>query len=72
MPHTRAEMEPRTAPARILVVEDEPFVRFAMADALRELGVCVVEASSADEAWHYLTAGGSVDLVFTDHRMPGL
>jgi CheY-like chemotaxis protein len=71
MPHTRAEMEPQTASARILVVEDEPFVRFAMAEALRELGVSVVEASSADEAWSYLTAGGSADLVFTDHRMPG-
>jgi CheY-like chemotaxis protein len=42
-----------------------------MAEALRELGVSVVEAASADEAWQYLTAGGAADLVFTDHRMPG-
>jgi CheY-like chemotaxis protein len=71
MPQTRAEMEPQAAAVRILVVEDEAFIRFAMAEALREKGVCVVEAASADEAWQYLTAGGSVDLVFTDHRMPG-
>ena len=71
MPQTRAEMEPQAAVLRILVVEDEPFIRFAMAEALREKGVSVVEAASADEAWQYLTAGGSVDLVFTDHRMPG-
>ena len=54
---------------RILLVEDEPLIRFAMAEALRELGVSVVEAASADEAWQYLTAGAA-DLVFTDHQMP--
>jgi CheY-like chemotaxis protein len=42
-----------------------------MAEALRELGVSVVEAASADEARQYLTSGGAADLVFTDHRMPG-
>ncbi len=56
---------------RILVVEDEPLIRFAIAEALRELGVSVVEAASAEEAWRYLMSGESVDLVFTDHRMPG-
>jgi CheY-like chemotaxis protein len=71
MPQTRAEMEPQAAAVRIMVVEDEAFIRFAMAEALREKGVSVVEAASGDEAWQYLTAGGSVDLVFTDHRMPG-
>ena len=51
MPQTRAEMEPQAAAVRILVVEDEAFIRFAMAEALREKGVSVVEAASADEAW---------------------
>jgi CheY-like chemotaxis protein len=59
------------APARILVVDDEPFVRFTMAEALRDLGISVVEAATADEAWDYLIAGAPVDLVFTDHQMPG-
>jgi CheY-like chemotaxis protein len=71
MPQGRVETAPQSAPARILVVEDELFIRFAIAEALRELGVSVVEAASADEAWLYLTNGGMVDLVFTDHRMPG-
>jgi len=53
------------------VVEDEPLIRFAIAEALREHGVSVVEAASAEEAWRYLMSGESVDLVFTDHRMPG-
>lgn len=55
----------------ILVVEDELGIRFAISEALRGLGIRVVEAKTADEAWKYLIAGGSVDLVFTDHRMPG-
>jgi CheY-like chemotaxis protein len=61
----------RSGSPRILLVEDEPLIRFALAEALRELGVSAVEAASADEAWQYLTAGGAADLVFTDHRMPG-
>lgn len=55
----------------IMVVEDEPFLRFAVAEALREEGTTVVEASSADEALQYLETTDTVDLVFTDHRMPG-
>jgi CheY-like chemotaxis protein len=64
-------MAVRSVSPRILLVEDEPLIRFALAEALRELGVSVVEVASADEAWHYLTGGGAADLVFTDHRMPG-
>jgi CheY-like chemotaxis protein len=57
--------------ARILVVEDEPLIRFAIAEALREEGASVIEAATADEAWRYLSGGEPVDLIFTDHRMPG-
>ena len=71
MPQSEVESTSRSVPPRILVVEDEALIRFAMAEALRDLGASVVEAASADEAWQYLTAGGSVDLVFTDYRMPG-
>ena len=65
------EAAPQAAPARILVVEDDPLIRFAIAEALRDLGASVVEAATADEAWQYLTCGAQVDLIFTDHRMPG-
>jgi CheY-like chemotaxis protein len=65
------EMARDPVPLRILVVEDEYLIRASIADALRELGVSVVEASTADEAWRYLESGASIDLVFTDHRMPG-
>jgi CheY-like chemotaxis protein len=56
MPQSRVE-RPRLGVPRILVVEDEALIRFAIAEALRELGVSVMEAASADEAWQYLTAG---------------
>jgi CheY-like chemotaxis protein len=71
MPQLGVETVPQSLPARMLVVEDEALIRFAVAEALRDLGVSVVEAASVDEAWQYLTAGESVDLVFADHRMPG-
>ncbi len=71
MPATAANGLPGSGPIRILIVEDDALIRFAMAEALRDLGVCVIEAATADEAWDFLAADNRVDLVFTDHRMPG-
>ena len=42
-----------------------------IADALRDLEICVVEAATADGAWEYMASGKQVDLVFTDNFMPG-
>jgi two-component system, response regulator PdtaR len=55
----------------VLVVEDEVLIRVLVADELRSAGLCVVEASTADEAWSYAAAGGPVDLLFSDIQMPG-
>jgi CheY-like chemotaxis protein len=55
-----------------MVVEDEPLVRSLVAELLRAEGFLVVEASRAAEALAYLATGQSVDLVFTDIRMPGM
>ncbi|MEI9987777.1 MAG: response regulator [Aliidongia sp.] len=57
--------------AHILLVEDDVLVRFVVADRLREAGLAVIEAATADEALSYLAAGGRVDLAFTDIEMPG-
>src|SRR5262245_61167731 len=62
--HTRA-------PAAIMVVEDEYFIRVMIADELRSSGFEVVECSSADEAVDVLHAGFEISIVFTDIRMPG-
>lgn len=60
------------APVRILLVEDEFYIRMDVADALRKVGFQVVEAGSADEAATFLQSGQSVDLVFTDVNLPGV
>lgn len=57
---------------RILVVEDEPALRFLITEVLTmEGGLEVVEARSADEAIDMLDADHDIDCVFTDVRMPG-
>jgi DNA-binding NtrC family response regulator len=55
----------------VLVVEDEILVRIGLADALREGGFTVIEASNAREALAVLDARTEVALVFSDIRMPG-
>jgi CheY-like chemotaxis protein len=71
VPHSDAGTVPQPSPIKILVVEDEVLIRHEISEALRDLGVSVVEAATADEAWDYLLTHGPVDLVFTDFRMPG-
>jgi DNA-binding response OmpR family regulator len=56
----------------VLVIEDEVLVRFEIADALREAGMCVIEARDADEAMEHLRAGKSVDFAFVDVELPGI
>lgn len=65
------EPEPATRQVHILVVEDELFIRMFVSDALRDQGYTVIEAINADEAVDILMAGKSIDLVFSDVRMPG-
>jgi two-component system, response regulator PdtaR len=55
----------------VLVVEDEVFIRFDVADMLREDGFEVIEASNAQEALEALQSGCQIDLVFSDIQMPG-
>ena len=60
------------APGRtVLLVEDEVLVRIALADELRDMGLAVLEASTADEALRILQAAVPIDLVLTDVHMPG-
>ncbi|UOK70395.1 response regulator [Ancylobacter polymorphus] len=58
-------------PIAVLVVEDEPLVRFDIADYLAENGFEVHEAASADQALAILEAIPAIRLVFTDIDMPG-
>ena len=58
-------------PIRVLVVEDEVFVRLDIVDQLMDAGYDVVEAANAAEAIALLEKDDTIKLVFTDIDMPG-
>jgi len=56
---------------RVLVVDDEPLVRWAIAETLGLEGYEVDEAGDADRAVHVLCDGSSLpDIVLLDLRLP--
>jgi CheY-like chemotaxis protein len=56
----------------VLLVEDDALVMSATAAMLEDLGHTVVEASSGKAALQVLRENTAVDLVVTDHAMPGM
>jgi CheY-like chemotaxis protein len=60
-----------STPGTILIVEDEVFIRLALADDLMDAGFVVLQAFNAAEALQVLQASVDVDLLITDIRMPG-
>ena len=72
----QASADPKSAaqarslrPVSILLVDDEPLVRAATAEMLRDLGHHVVEASSGPDALETLVELDP-DIVVTDYKMP--
>lgn len=57
---------------RVLVVDDDPLVLSNTAMMLEDLGHIALEASSGLQALELLRNGAPVDLVITDHGMPGM
>ncbi len=57
---------------RVLIVDDEPEVRSALADLLGTAGHTAFQAAGGLEALAWLDAGQTVDLVLTDLGMPGM
>jgi CheY-like chemotaxis protein len=57
---------------RALVVDDEEFVRMATCNMLEELGYDTLEAGTGREAEMFLRNGEAIDIVVTDHLMPGM
>jgi DNA-binding NtrC family response regulator len=67
-----SERSPREHAQRtVLVVEDEVVIRMMVSDELRRYGFRTIEARDAHEAITLLQSRVSVDLVFTDIRLPG-
>jgi CheY-like chemotaxis protein len=61
-----------TAPATILLVDDDALIAASTAALLEDLGHKVVEANSGREALDLLDGGLQPDLIITDHAMPGM
>ena len=66
------ELEPVRSRGAALLVDDEEAVRVSTAEMLADLGYSVVEAASAEEALRFIGSGAQVQVVVTDHLMPGM
>ena len=57
---------------RVVIVDDDPLVRTTSGAVLQDLGHRVTEVASAEEALEILESGQEVDILITDHAMPGM
>jgi DNA-binding NtrC family response regulator len=55
---------------RVLVVDDEPLIRWSVAETLGQAGHQVTEAGDAAGAIQALSAGPAPDVVLLDFRLP--
>ena len=55
---------------QILIVDDEPLIRWSMAETLAHVGHSVAEASDAREALQMLSDGLAPDVILLDFRLP--
>ena len=55
-----------------LLVDDEDLVRLSTADMLKDLGFAVIEAETGEDALRIIEKGERIDLLVTDHLMPGI
>ena len=69
---TLAPQAPASRAATIMVVDDDPLIAMNTVDMLEDLGHTVIEANSGKQALEILHAGQPLDLLMTDHAMPGM
>ena len=56
---------------RVLIVDDEPLIRWSLAETLTDSGHSVLEAGDGEAAVHLLTDGDRpFDVVLLDYRLP--
>jgi two-component system response regulator AtoC len=64
-------MMKNSPPIRVLIVDDEPLIRWSVAETLTDSGDQVIEAGDAKQALEVLTAASeAVDVVLLDYRLP--
>lgn len=56
---------------RVLLVEDEPMIRFHVATSLQDSGFETVEATDGEEALQALDAARPIQVLLTDITLPG-
>ena len=56
---------------KVLVVEDELFVRLMAVDAIEDAGYVAIEAEDGDKALAMLDGRDDIDILFSDIKMPG-
>jgi PAS domain S-box-containing protein len=67
-----AGADQRTAPATIMVVDDDALIAMSTAMMLEDLGHRVIEANCGASALEILESHEDVDVLLTDHAMPGM
>ncbi|WP_206245149.1 response regulator [Novosphingobium terrae] len=60
-----------SAPPVVLVVEDEPILRMAAVEMVKDSGLTALEVPDAETALAVLKTRPDIRLVFTDVKMPG-
>jgi DNA-binding NtrC family response regulator len=64
-------MAKNSPPLRVLIVDDEPLIRWSLAETLTDSGHSVIEAGDGEAAVHLLTAAERpFDVVLLDYRLP--
>ncbi|MGH1587300.1 MHYT domain-containing protein [Methylobacterium phyllosphaerae] len=63
---------PTLRPLTVLVVDDDPLVLLSTAEMLEDLGHAVIQAASGQQALNALRGNSLIDLLLTDHAMPGM
>ncbi|HEX8028531.1 MAG TPA: response regulator [Vicinamibacterales bacterium] len=74
-PATRADFSPAVArfPRHVLVVDDEPLIRWSVAESLSDLGYDVEQAADATSALRKVTTTAlEFDVVVLDLRLPDM
>jgi len=66
-------LDAKKSPRHVLVVDDEPLIRWSVAESLADLGYDVEQAADAAAALRMVTAdGNSFDVLVVDLRLPDM
>ena len=74
-PEVEQENVDTTVPERgstVLLVDDDPLIATSAVDMLEDIGHTVIEANSGQDALEILRSDRSIDILVTDHSMPGM